>query len=169
MRQPSVLGAVVCGAMFGDNLSMISDTTIAAVKTQGCEMKDKFRENFLIVLPAAVVTIGIFLFLTSEETFQMDGEMVYSFWKILPYLVVLIGALAGVNVFLVLMTGTVLSLAVGVFSGEIAASEMFQASQRDRTEAVELWGCMILRSFPFLWRVLSLWSESWEGSPSCCR
>ena len=120
------IGAVVCGAMFGDNLSMISDTTIAAVKTQGCEMKDKFRENFLIVLPAAVVTIGIFLFLTSGRTFQMDGEMVYSFWKILPYLVVLIGALAGVNVFLVLMTGTVLSLAVGVFSGEIAASEMFQ-------------------------------------------
>ena len=51
------VGAVMCGAMFGDNLSMISDTTIAAVKTQGCEMKDKFRENFLIVLPAALVTM----------------------------------------------------------------------------------------------------------------
>ena len=56
-------GAVVGGAMFGDNLSMISDTTIAAVKTQGCEMKDKFRENFLIVLPAAIVTILLFLIL----------------------------------------------------------------------------------------------------------
>ena len=54
------IGSVVCGAMFGDNLSMISDTTIAAVKTQGCEMKDKFKANFLIVLPAAIITIIIF-------------------------------------------------------------------------------------------------------------
>lgn len=111
------IGAVVCGAMFGDNLSMISDTTIAAVKTQGCEMKDKFRENFLIVLPAAVVTIGIFFVLTSGQDFQMEEELIYSIWKIIPYLVVLVGALIGVNVFLVLMTGTVLSLAVGVLSG----------------------------------------------------
>ena len=51
------MGAIVCGAMFGDNLSMISDTTIAAVRTQGCEMKDKFRENFFIVLPAAIITL----------------------------------------------------------------------------------------------------------------
>ena len=58
------IGAVVCGAMFGDNLSMISDTTIAAVKTQGCEMKDKFRENFLIVLPAAIITIVLFFLVT---------------------------------------------------------------------------------------------------------
>ena len=57
---PICIGAVMCGAMFGDNLSMISDTTIAAVKTQGCEMKDKFKENFLIVLPAAIITIIIF-------------------------------------------------------------------------------------------------------------
>ena len=58
------MGSVVCGAMFGDNLSMISDTTIAAVKTQGCEMKDKFKENFLIVLPAALLSIMVFYFLT---------------------------------------------------------------------------------------------------------
>ena len=58
------IGAVVCGAMFGDNLSMISDTTIAAVKTQGCEMKDKFKANFLIVLPAAILTCVIFFFMT---------------------------------------------------------------------------------------------------------
>lgn len=120
------IGAVVCGAMFGDNLSMISDTTIAAVKTQGCEMKDKFRENFLIVLPAAVVTIGVFLFLTSGHEFQMEKEMMYSVWKIIPYLVVLIGALIGVNVFLVLMAGTVLSLVVGVASGTILPADVFQ-------------------------------------------
>ena len=62
---PICMGAIVCGAMFGDNLSMISDTTIAAVRTQGCEMKDKFKENFLIVLPAAIITAVIFFFITS--------------------------------------------------------------------------------------------------------
>ena len=65
-------GAVVGGAMFGDNLSMISDTTIAAVKTQGCEMKDKFRENFLIVLPAAILTVIIFLVIAQVCRFP-DG------------------------------------------------------------------------------------------------
>ena len=63
---PICIGAVVCGAMFGDNLSMISDTTIAAVRTQGCEMKDKFKENFFIVLPAAIIT-GIIFFVLSEQ------------------------------------------------------------------------------------------------------
>lgn len=92
-------GAVVGGAMFGDNLSMISDTTIAAVKTQGCDMKDKFRENFLIVLPAAVATILLFLFLGREADFQVTGNLDYNIFRVLPYLVVLIGALAGVNVF----------------------------------------------------------------------
>ena len=64
---PICIGAVVCGAMFGDNLSMISDTTIAAVKTQGCEMKDKFRENFLIVLPAAILTIILFFLINQKS------------------------------------------------------------------------------------------------------
>ena len=63
---PLCIGAVVCGAMFGDNLSMISDTTIAAVRTQGCEMRDKFRENFLIVLPAAAITMLLFLILSGS-------------------------------------------------------------------------------------------------------
>lgn len=118
-------GAVVGGAMFGDNLSMISDTTIAAVKTQGCEMRDKFRENFLIVLPAAIITIILFLLIGRNASFQMSGELPYNFLKVLPYLVVLIGALAGVNVFLILIGGTVLSLAVGVGTGAFAVSEMF--------------------------------------------
>ncbi|CBL37013.1 Na+/H+ antiporter [butyrate-producing bacterium SM4/1] len=71
-------GAVVGGAMFGDNLSMISDTTIAAVKTQGCEMKDKFRENFLIVLPAAILTVIIFLVIAQDADFQMDEPLPYN-------------------------------------------------------------------------------------------
>ena len=104
------VGAVMCGAMFGDNLCMISDTTIAAVKTQGCEMKDKFRENFLIVLPAALVTMVLFLVLASGGDFVLEEELSYNLWKVLPYVVVLVGALIGFNVFLVLIGGTVLSL-----------------------------------------------------------
>ena len=122
---PICIGAVMCGAMFGDNLSMISDTTIAAVKTQGCEMKDKFKENFLIVLPAAIITIVLFLVITSGSNYQADTDLTYNIWKVVPYLVVLIGALVGINVFVVLITGTVLSLIVGVATGTIALGDMF--------------------------------------------
>ena len=97
------IGAVMCGAMFGDNLSMISDTTIAAVKTQGCEMKDKFRENFLIVLPAAILTVVIFFLLTRNARFDLSTQLDYNLLQVLPYLVVLVGALIGINVFLVLV------------------------------------------------------------------
>lgn len=118
------IASVVCGAMFGDNLSMISDTTIAAVKTQGCEMKDKFKANFLIVLPAAVITIVFFWFVTRDMSYNIaSGE--YNLFQVVPYLVVLIGALIGINVFLVLIAGTVLSIVVGVWTGTIAVSEMF--------------------------------------------
>ncbi len=119
------IAAVVCGAMFGDNLSMISDTTIAAVKTQGCEMKDKFKANFLIVLPAAIITILIFLFITRNLEVQIGNDLPYNLWKVIPYLVVLVGALAGINVFLVLIAGTTISLIVGVTTGSIAVGEIF--------------------------------------------
>lgn len=119
------VGAVVCGAMFGDNLSMISDTTIAATKTQGCEMKDKFRENFLIVLPAAIITVILFLLTAWNSQYEITGQLDYSLIKILPYLVVLIGALLGGNVFLVLVTGTILSLVIGVATGSIAIGDVF--------------------------------------------
>lgn len=122
---PICIGAVVCGAMFGDNLSMISDTTIAAVKTQGCEMKDKFRANFFIVLPAAVLTIVIFLILTRNTDFSMTEAYTYNIWQVIPYLVVLVGALIGINVFLVLIAGTVLSVIVGVATGMIPVGEIF--------------------------------------------
>ena len=101
------IGAVVCGAMFGDNLSMISDTTIAAVKTQGCEMKDKFKANFFIVLPAAIITVLIFWFVTRNMNFHLEENLSYSLWEVLPYMVVLLGALIGINVFVVLLTGIV--------------------------------------------------------------
>ena len=119
------IGAVVCGAMFGDNLSMISDTTIAAVKTQGCEMKDKFKANFFIVLPAAILTIIIFFLITRGSTFVNDGELVYNLLQIVPYILVLVGALIGINVFIVLIGGTVISLIVGLVTGTIAVADMF--------------------------------------------
>ncbi len=119
------IGAVICGAMFGDNLSMISDTTIAAVKTQGCKMKDKFKENFLIVLPAAIVTIVLFLVITMNGETAVVGELDYSIIKVVPYILVLVGALIGINVFVVLVGGTLVSLIIGVATGSIEPNQIF--------------------------------------------
>ena len=109
------IAAVACGAMFGDNLSMISDTTIAAVRTQGCEMKDKFRMNFLIVLPAALLTVALLWFSASggTEVTLHDFELI----RVLPYIAVLVLALTGLNAFIVLATGILLSGLVGLFCG----------------------------------------------------
>ncbi|MCI8869122.1 MAG: Na+/H+ antiporter NhaC family protein [Lawsonibacter sp.] len=121
------LGAVVCGAMFGDNLSMISDTTIAAVRTQGCEMRDKFFMNFLIVLPAALITLVLLVAVTpgGNPTLSLDS---FNFWKVLPYLVVLVGALIGFNVFLVLLAGIALSLVVGIATGMFPWTDLFNVT-----------------------------------------
>jgi len=134
------IGAVMCGAMFGDNLSMISDTTIAAVKTQGCEMKDKFKENFLIVLPAAILTIVIFFFITRNGQFQVTEDLPYNFLKVIPYLLVLIGALVGVNVFVVLIGGTIVSLLVGVGTGTISPDQIFLAVGGGEVNGVSIGG-----------------------------
>lgn len=122
---PLCVGAVVCGAMFGDNLSMVSDTTIAAVRTQGCEMKDKFRQNFLIVLPAALITIVILTFSSDGVQYTLK-DIPYNLLQILPYLVVLIGALIGLNVFIVLISGIVLSGIIGISLGCFTFTEMFE-------------------------------------------
>lgn len=120
------IGAAVCGAMFGDNLSMISDTTIAATRTQGCAMKDKFRENFKIALPAAIVTAIIFFVSTMGTNYAPAEELTYNVVRIIPYLVVLIGALIGLNVFLLLVGGTVLSLAIGIAYGDFGLLDTFK-------------------------------------------
>ena len=120
------IGAVVSGALFGDNLSMISDTTIAAVRTQGCEMRDKFKENFFLVLPAAVISLVIYVLISRNTSFQVTLEGGYNLWQVLPYLVVLVGALAGLNVFLVLIGGTVLSILAGLGTGTIAVADIFR-------------------------------------------
>ena len=96
-----LLGVVMSGAMFGDNLSMISDTTIAATRTQGCEMKDKFRMNLLIALPAALVTLALLWFAGASGQVVKHEE--YQFIRVVPYLAILVMALAGVNVFIVLL------------------------------------------------------------------
>lgn len=121
------LGAVVCGAMFGDNLSMISDTTIAAVKTQGCEMKDKFRENFIIVLPAAIISVIIFFLLTLGGEYAVNSDSSYNLLQVVPYLLVLIGAIVGLNVFIVLLGGTAVSVIVGIATGKIEPGGIFGA------------------------------------------
>lgn len=120
------IGAVICGAMFGDNLSMISDTTIAAVKTQGCQMKDKFKENFFIVLPAAILTIVLLFFITKNGQVVIDEALPYDIVKVIPYVLVLAGALIGLNVFVVLVGGIVVSLVIGLVTGSIMWNEMFQ-------------------------------------------
>jgi len=119
------IAAVASGAMFGDNLSMISDTTIAAVRTQGCEMKDKFRMNFLIVLPAAIVTFIIFIVIATGNVGEAIQVGEYSVLKVIPYLVVLVGALIGVNVFVILMLGTALSLVVGLITAAFDWTQIF--------------------------------------------
>ncbi len=119
------IGAVVSGAMFGDNLSMISDTTIASVRTQGCEMRDKFRRNFLIVLPAAIATVIILFLMTRGGSFVLDHELSYNVLQVVPYIFVLATAIIGINVFIVLISGTVLSVVVGLITGTIAPVAIF--------------------------------------------
>ncbi|WP_044222818.1 Na+/H+ antiporter NhaC family protein [Flammeovirga pacifica] len=111
------LGAVIGGAMFGDNLSMISDTTIAAARTQGVEMRDKFKANIKIALPAAILTILIYVVTTSSFNLNLEQNYEYSLVKVIPYLVVLIGALLGMNVMIVLLLGTLLSGIIGISMG----------------------------------------------------
>ncbi|WP_053982441.1 Na+/H+ antiporter NhaC family protein [Niameybacter massiliensis] len=123
-----VIGAIIGGGMFGDNLSMISDTTIAAVRTQGCELKDKFKTNFLIVLPAAIITIIILTVLTSKYQGSMKGVYTYSFIQVVPYIAVLVGALIGVNVFVLLAGGTVFAGLIGMFNGSFDFFGFMQAA-----------------------------------------
>ena len=111
------VATVIGGSMFGDNLSFISDTTIAACNGQGCKMKDKFKENFFIALPAAVVSLIIILIMSLNT--EIDGAVLkdYNLVQIIPYILVLIGGILGVNVFVVLLTGIVSGSAIMLFTG----------------------------------------------------
>ena len=116
---PMMLGACAGGAMFGDNLSMISDTTIAATRTQGCQLRDKFRVNFLIALPAAIITIIVLLVVGRPETVTEMGNLSFNVIKVIPYLAVLVLALIGMNVFLVLTIGIFAAGIIGLALGDL--------------------------------------------------
>lgn len=121
---PLCIASVMGGAMFGDNLSFISDTTIAACQGQGCQMKDKFRENFKIALPAALVSLVIILVLSFGA--DLGGSVVhdYDLVQLIPYLIVLIGGIVGVNVFVVLLLGILSGSIIMVATGATAATDL---------------------------------------------
>ncbi len=112
----AIVGIVVGGSFFGDNLSFISDTTIAATKTQGCMMKDKFRVNVRIVLPAALVVVGIYIIQGLDVNTPAQAQPV-EWLKVMPYLLVLITSVLGINVMLVLLLGILATGTVGILTG----------------------------------------------------
>ena len=114
---PLCIGAVMGGAMFGDNLSFISDTTIAACSTQGCDMRDKFRANFKIALPAALVTLAVTLAVSASAGVGQIDIPDYNLLLLIPYVLVLAGGLAGQNVFLVLLVGIVTGAVITLGTG----------------------------------------------------
>lgn len=119
LNMAMLLAAVLSGAFFGDNLSIISDTTIVAARTQGCEMKDKFKINFYIAVPAAIITAALYFILGKPETVVEVQAGTYSLIKILPYIYVLVMSIVGMNVFVVLGSGTILAGVIGMFSGSL--------------------------------------------------
>lgn len=115
------VAAVIGGAFFGDNLSFISDTTIAATRTQGCSMSDKFRANVWIVVPAALITLAVYVAIGREAPVPHVGGAV-NVWLTIPYILILVTAIAGVNVILVLTIGIVAAMAIGVGAGSVGLS-----------------------------------------------
>jgi len=122
---PLCISTVIGGAMFGDNLSFISDTTIAACNGQGCAMQDKFKGNFWIAFPAALATTLVLFVLTINETPSLiTGE--YNLIQMIPYALVLVGGVAGVNVFAVLLTGIVSGALIMGFTGQYTFVELLK-------------------------------------------
>ena len=120
---PLCVGTVVGGAMFGDNLSFISDTTIAACNGQGCAMKDKFKGNFFIALPAALGTLLLVLLITgSQSTTPVSGS--YNLVQLIPYVLVLAGGIIGINVFVVLLAGILSGAVIMLLTGQTAATAL---------------------------------------------
>ena len=121
---PLCVATVIGGAMFGDNLSFISDTTIAACSTQGCEMKDKFRANFKIALPAALATLVLVLVISLQADVNVIPTGDHNLLLIVPYLLVLVCALFGLNVFVVLLIGIVSGSVITLATGQVTAVEL---------------------------------------------
>ena len=121
---PLCVASVIGGSMFGDNLSFISDTTIAACNGQGCAMKDKFRENFWIALPAAVATLLLILILSFRTDISGAVTESYHLLQIVPYILVLVGGIIGVNVFVVLLIGIVSGAIIMLAAGHISPADL---------------------------------------------
>lgn len=137
MDMPFMTAIVVGGAFFGDNLSFISDTTIAATRTQGCAMRDKFRSNFLIVLPAALLVLGWYIFKGMNLTIVQETTQV-EWIKVIPYLIVLLTAFLGLNVALVLILGIISTGTVGIITGSITFFDWFGSMGSGITNMGEL-------------------------------
>jgi len=118
------IGSVMGGAMFGDNLSFISDTTIAACNSQGCDMRDKFRTNLKIALPAALFTLALILLISFNADVKQIEIPAYSLVLLIPYLLVLVGGIIGINVFTVLLIGIVSAIIISLISGNADAVTM---------------------------------------------
>ena len=118
------VASVVGGSMFGDNLSFISDTTIAACNGQGCAMKDKFKENFWITLPAAIITIVLIMVLSTGQNVGVTEIPEYNLIQVIPYLLVLFCSIAGINVFIVLLMGIGCGAVIMLVSGATSAKDM---------------------------------------------
>lgn len=137
MNLSFMVAIVVGGAFFGDNLSFISDTTIAATRTQGCAMRDKFRVNFMIALPAALMVLAYYIFRGLDVTVAHQVESI-EWIKVIPYLVVLGTAIAGVNVALVLILGIATAGGIGLLTGSIGIFEWFSSMGSGMTGMGEL-------------------------------
>ena len=126
------IGAVIGGAMFGDNMSIISDTTIAATRTQNVNMRDKFIANFKIIIPAALASVLIYLFIGISHNTHAAEKLIPISWthviNIVPYILILIGALAGFNVIMLLFSGSVLAAAIGIAAGKLGFWDVLATS-----------------------------------------
>ena len=121
-----MVAIVVGGAFFGDNLSFISDTTIVATQTQGCAMKDKFRTNLLLVMPATLVAIAVYLFSgVGVSSVDTPAITLIDCVKVLPYILVIIAAMCGMNVLLVLVLGISASVSIGLVTGSFGVIDIF--------------------------------------------
>ena len=124
---PLCIASVIGGAMFGDNLSFISDTTIAACNGQGCDMKDKFRENFAIALPAALLTLVLILILSLRSSMGEITLKPYNLVQTIPYILVLIGGIIGINVFIVLLIGILSGAVIMLVTGAMPATALLSS------------------------------------------
>ena len=123
---PLAIGSVVGGAMFGDNLSFISDTTIAACNSQGCSMRDKFRANFKIALPAALATLAIIISFSFTSAPGIEIRE-FNLLLLIPYVLVLVGGICGLNVFLVLLIGICSGIAMNLMTGSTGAVALLES------------------------------------------